>query len=82
MYVLLCEHDIACAFRWGVALIGVILTRYCSPRLRTPFQVQVMYRKLTLVRYRRYDESRTVALKNLIVKKLDFTCTILYIKEL
>ena len=32
MCVLLCEHGIACALRWGVALVGVILTRHCSPR--------------------------------------------------
>ena len=43
MCVLLCEHGIACALRWGVALVEVTLTRHCSPRRGTPFQVQVMY---------------------------------------
>ena len=37
MCVLLCEHGIACALRWGVALVGVILTRHCSTRRGTPF---------------------------------------------
>ena len=27
MCVLLCEHGIACVLRWGVAIVGVILTR-------------------------------------------------------
>ena len=80
MCVLLCEHGIACALRWGVALVGVILTEHCSPHRRTPFQVQVMYRWLTLIRDRRCEESRIVALRNLFVKKkkknLDFTCNI------
>ena len=66
MCVLLCEHGIACAFRWEVALVGVILTG--SPRRETPFQVQVMYRQLTLIQDRRYEESRTVALRNLFIK--------------
>ena len=39
MCVLLCEHGIACALRWGVTLIGVYSTRLCSPHDGTPFQV-------------------------------------------
>ena len=39
MCVLLCEHDIACARRWGVTLVGFYSTRFCSPRRGTPFQV-------------------------------------------
>ena len=69
MCVLLCEHGIACALRWGVALIGVILTGHCLPRHGTPFQLQVMYKRLTLIRDRRCEESQTVALRNLFVKK-------------
>ena len=69
MCVLLCEHGIACALRWGVALVGVILTGHCSPRRGTAFQVQVMYRWLTLIRDRRCEESQTVALRNLFYKK-------------
>ena len=69
MCVLLCEHGIACALRWGVALVGVILIRYCSPRRGTPFQVQVIYMRLTLIWDRRCEESGTVALRNLFVKK-------------
>ena len=36
MCVLLCEHGIACALRWGVALVGVILIGHCSPHHGTP----------------------------------------------
>ena len=68
MCVLLCEHDIACALGWEVALVGVILTRHCSPRRETPFQVHVMYRQLTLIRDRKFEESRIVVLRNLFVK--------------
>ena len=82
MCILLCEHDIACALRWGVALEVVILTGHCSPHRGTPFQVQVMYRRLTLIRDCRCEESRTVTLRNIFVKKLDFACNILYIREL
>ena len=35
--LLLCEHGIACALRWEVALVGVILTEHGSPRCGTPF---------------------------------------------
>ena len=69
MCVLLCEHGIACALRWGVALVGVILTGHCSPRRGTPFQVQVMYRRLTLICDYKCEESRTMALRNLFEKK-------------
>ena len=72
MCVLLCKYDIACALRWGVALVGVILTRHCPPRRGTPFQVQVIYRRLTLIRDCRCEESQTVALRNLFVKKTIF----------
>ena len=84
MCVLLCEHGIASALKWGITLVGIILTGHCSPRRGTLFQVQVMYRRLTLIRDRRCEESQTVALRNLFVKKkkLDFTCNILYIREL
>ena len=68
MRVLLCEHCIARALRWEIALVRVILTKHCSPRRGTPFQVQVMYRRLTFIWDHRYDESRTVALRNLFVK--------------
>ena len=29
--------NIACALRWEVALVGVILTGHCSPSCETPF---------------------------------------------
>ena len=68
MCVLLCEHGIAYAFRWGVALIGVILTRHCSSHRGTPFQVQGLHRWTTLRRGRDCEEGRHVALINLFVK--------------
>ena len=46
--VLLCEHDITYALRWGVALVGVILIGHCSPRRGTPFKVQGLHRWTTL----------------------------------
>ena len=67
VYVALgCVFDyaaIACALRWGVALVGyyhywVLLTPMWDP----PFQVQVRCRQLTLIRDRTYEESRIVAL--------------------
>ena len=82
MCVLLCKHGIACALRWGVALVGVILTEHCSPCRGTPFQVQVMYRRQTLIQDRRCEESRTMTLRNVFVKILNFTCNVLYIREL
>ena len=39
MCVLLCKHGIACAFRWGVTLVGVYSSGFCSPRCGIPFQV-------------------------------------------
>ena len=60
--------NIACALRWGVALVGVILIEHCSPRRGTPFQVQVMCKRLTLIRDRMCEEGRHVALINNFVK--------------
>ena len=40
-----------------------------------------MYKLLTLIQDRRCEESRTMALRNLFVRKLDFICNILYIRE-
>ena len=82
MYVLLCEHNIVCALRLRVTLVGVILIGHYSPCRWTPFQVQVMYKRLTFIRDRTCEESRNVALRNLFCKKLDFTCNILYRREL
>ena len=68
MCVLLCEHGIACALRWRVALVGVILTRHCSPCRGTPFQVQGLHRWTTLRRGHDCEEGRHVVLINLFVK--------------
>ena len=53
MCVLLCEHDIACALRWGVTPVGVYSIGLCSPSRGTPFQVmqatdvdQILYTNL------------------------------------
>ena len=67
VYVALgCVFDyatIACALRWGVALVGdyqywALLTLSWDP----PFQVQVGCRRLTHNRDSTYEESRIVAL--------------------
>ena len=68
MCVLLCKHGMG----WGVALVGVILTGHCSSCRGTPFQVQVMYMQQTLIRDRKCEESRTMALRNVFVKKTKF----------
>ena len=39
MCVILCEHGIACALRWGVTLVEVYSIRPCSPHRGIPFQV-------------------------------------------
>ena len=54
---------IACALRWGVALVGdyhywALLTPSWDP----PFKVQVRCRRLTRIRDRTYEESRIVTL--------------------
>ena len=77
MCVLLCEYSIACALRKRVVLVGIVLTRHCSPRHETPFQVHVMYRRLTLIWDRRCEESRTVALRNLFVEKKNRSRTLM-----
>ena len=38
---------IACAFRWGVALVGFHYVGHCLPHRGTPFQVQGMCRETT-----------------------------------
>ena len=67
VYVALgCVFDyatIACALRWGVAIVGdyhywALLTLSWDP----PFQVQVRCRRLTHIRDCTYEESRLVAL--------------------
>ena len=68
MCVLLCEHGIVCALRWGVALVGIILTGHCSPRRGILFQVQGLHRWMTLRRGRDCEEGRHVALIIFFVK--------------
>ena len=53
---------IACAFRWGVALVGEFSTGHCSPRYGTPFQIHGMYRETALRRGCDYEGGRFVAL--------------------
>ena len=47
MCVLLCEHGIAGALRWGVTLVRVYSIGLCSPHRGTPFFR--MCRQLTLI---------------------------------
>ena len=57
---------IACALRWGVALVGVIsLLGFAHPRCGTPFKI---HEKTTLCRGREYKEGRVVALRSIFVK--------------
>ena len=57
-----CLDVIACALRWGVALVeDYHYWALLTPR-GTPFQVQVRCRRLTHIRDRTYEESRIVAL--------------------
>ena len=60
--------NIVCALRWRVTFVGVIFTRHCSPSRGTPFQVQVIYKRLTLIQDRRCEEGRHVALINPFVE--------------
>ena len=55
-------------FRWGVALVGKFSTGHCSSRRGTPFQVQGVYKEMTLRRGRDCEGSRHVALSNILVK--------------
>ena len=67
MCVLLCEHDIACALRWGVTLVGVYSSELYSPRHETPFQVQGVCRETPLTRDHDFEGSQDVALINIFV---------------
>ena len=66
VYVALgCVFDyatIACALRWGVALVGDYHYWLCSPHRGTRFSGQVRCRRLTRIRDRTYEESQIVAL--------------------
>ena len=55
-------------FRWGVALVGEISTRHCSPRRGTTFPVQGVYRETALRRGCDGEGGRHVALSNIFVK--------------
>ena len=62
-------YAIACAFRRGVSLLGKSFG-YCSPRRGTPFQVQGVYKEMTLRRGRDYEGGRCVALILLLCKRI------------
>ena len=55
-------------FRWRVGLIGEFSTGHCSPRRRTPFQVQGVYGETALLRGRDCEGDRHMALSNMFVK--------------
>ena len=69
MCVLLCEHGIACALRWGVALVGVILTGHLLTSLWDPLSGAGYVQVADLIRDHRCEKRRTVALRNVFVKK-------------
>ena len=66
VYVALgCVFDyatIACALRWGVALVGDYHYWALLTPSWDPLQVQVKCRRLTRIRDHKYEESRIVAL--------------------
>ena len=68
MCLLLCEHGIACALRWGVTIVKVILIRHCSPHRGIPFPMQGLHRWTTLRQGRDCEEGRHVALINFFVR--------------
>ena len=55
MCVLLCEHDIACALRWGVTLVGVTLLGFAYPVVGSPSR---LCKQLTLIRDRKHEGNR------------------------
>ena len=59
---------IACAFRWRVASVGIILYLAWLTLYGITFQVRDMYRWTTLIRGRNCEESRTMAFINLFVR--------------
>ena len=65
---------IACAFMGGVAFVGVYSIRHCSPRRRTPFQIQGVCREMALTRGHHCEESRVVALVLTFVKYIRTNC--------
>ena len=65
---------IVCAFRWGIASVGVYSTRHCSPRHGTPFQIQGVCRETTLTRGCHCEESWVVALVLTFVKYIRTNC--------
>ena len=75
-----CITGIACAIRWGVALVGYISTGLCSPR-RGIFQV---HERMTLLRGCEYEEGQIVALNTMFVKYIETICfdIFLFLKEL
>ena len=61
-------NDIACVLRWGVALVGVIVTGLCLPSRGTKFQVQVVHRRTALLRGPDFEGSQDVALIQYLCK--------------
>ena len=69
-----CDMTIACALRWRVAFVRVYSIGHCSPRRRTPFQVQGVCRETALTRGRHCEESQVVALVLTFVKYTITNC--------
>ena len=76
-----CVNGIACALRWGLALIGDISTRLCSPVVGSSFQV---HERTTLLRGCDYKEGWVVALNTMFVKYIGTICFDIFwfVKEL
>ena len=57
-------------FRWGVALVGEFSSGHCSPRRGTLFQVQGVYREMSLLRGCDSEGGRRVVFSNIFVKSV------------
>ena len=62
---------IACALRWGVAFVGIILYLAWLTLYGKTFQVYCVHRWTTLIRGRNCEEIQHVDLINLFVKTLE-----------
>ena len=65
------DMTIACALRWGVALVENILYWAWLTFYGKTFQVHGVHRWTMLIRGRNYEEGQHVALINLFVKNLE-----------
>ena len=70
--------------KWGVVSVGIFSTGRGSPYMGKIFQMWDMHQSTALIRNRKDEESRHVALRILFVKSIEQTCLtcIFGVKEL